>query len=306
MYCTNCGKRIENGKTFCSSCQSQVESSGYLKNSKNLKSSRTPKPRIIQSIQTEPEHEEETIDNESKEKDSHDWEVIEDKEKNTYDDQKPKAYKNYKCPSCGGEVQYIQDYNDYWCGRCQSYPFRRTDRIPVGTSSSVRAVYAIALLTSLVGGLLLLFTDFGGWYYYDYYHGVRTWGNIGPFVSPLAFAAFFLVALGLFYCSFIALWGLRTGEYLSRRLVLSGLIIAFVVLIIVGIGAGALFALVDASDIWLDAGFYGGAIGSLLTVIFFGINLKNSVNRTIPQYKTTPSNTRYDYQRNSSMNIEEE
>jgi hypothetical protein len=167
--------------------------------------------------------------------------------------------------------------------------------VSASKSSTVRAIYSIALLTSLVGGILLLFTDFGGWHNYDYYNKIRTYGNIGPYASPFAFAAFFLVAFGLFYCSIISLKGIRMGEYLSKRLVLSGFIVALIVLIIICIGAGALFALVDASDVWLDAGFYGGAIGSLLTIIFFGLNLKN----TVPvQGQTGPANFGFDQRYN--------
>jgi len=36
--------------------------------------------------------------------------------------------------------------------------------------------YVGSLVVSLIGGILLLFTDFAGWYAYNYYAGVRSWG----------------------------------------------------------------------------------------------------------------------------------
>ena len=42
-----------------------------------------------------------------------------------------------------------------------------------------------ALLGSFVGALLLIFTDFGGWYNNYYYAGVQEWGYIG-ISSPIS------------------------------------------------------------------------------------------------------------------------
>jgi hypothetical protein len=307
MLCNECGEQLDDDNKFCSNCSNPVKgsnpsrSSNPSKQSKQSKQSKPSKPRIVpprneqEYIDDDPDTYEDEIDEDE------DFEEIEpekkhepldedSEDKNHFRRQERRPVSKYKCPRCGGDVQYVQNYNDYWCDLCRRYPFRSQTMVPTTTSSTVRAIYAIAFITSLVGGLLLLFTDFGGWHNYDYYNKIRTYGYIGPYASPFAFAAFFLVAFGLFYCSIISLKGIRMGEYLSKRLVLSGFIVALIVLIIIGIGAGALFALVDASDIWLESGFYGGAIGSLLTVIFFGLNLKNTV---LMQGKNGQVNTHY-------------
>jgi len=98
-----------------------------------------------------------------------------------------------------------------------------------------------ALITSAVGAILLLATNFAGFDGSNYYLGVYLWGGIGAFggAYDAAIAAFILIIIG-----------------------------------------GIIFAVVATDEEWwwwFDAGFYGGIIGGLLTVVFYYMGEKEVV-----------------------------
>ncbi len=179
---------------------------------------------------------------------------------------------------------YPEDYKS--SQQPQSHPQQATQAPPSqqpqaypssDAQSQVRTLYGLAMLVSLIGGIMLMVFDFGGWYNYDGYLGVREWGWVGPYVNTYSFFPFFAVACSLFYCSFIAYQGFSSKEPLPWSMVFRGLVISIIVLAVVGGGAVALFAMTaEADSTWLEAGFYGGAIGSLLTALMFGLVLKNT------------------------------
>jgi hypothetical protein len=134
--------------------------------------------------------------------------------------------------------------------------------------------YVGSLIVSLIGGILLLVTDFAGWYSYSYY--TRTWGwvGIGEFPSGLLFV---IPAIFLFYCSYISFKALKNTERNpSVKSILLGVILSFVVFILALVG-GVIFVLTlgDVDDWWFSEAFYGGLIGGLLTFLFLYFALKN-------------------------------
>jgi hypothetical protein len=128
-----------------------------------------------------------------------------------------------------------------------------------------------ALITSALGAILLLATNFGGFDGSNYYLGVYVWGGIGAY-SGVYGLPILLTAILLLYCLIISILVLRFPEKIpDKKFIKYGLyaaVLAFILSIINGIA----FAVVAESEEWwwwFDAGFYGGVIGGLLTAILF-------------------------------------
>jgi hypothetical protein len=262
MFCRECGKKIKEGVKFCGSCGTPVSKKG------------SSKPMIVgQRDEHEPK---------KGSTDKHE-DRFERREREDREEQKPRSKSDgpsHRCPVCNNKVEYVEKYQKYYCDRCRKYPFdeQAAQQVP----AMVRSLYASALITSLVGGILLLATDFGGWYVGGYL--VRSWHYISAFASPLMGLAFFGVAFCLFLGSIISIMGLSPSKIPSRGLNWTGFIGALIVFIIVIIGGISLFVFTEADDIWLSEGFYGGAIGSLLTTILFWMIIRNTTptKRIIP------------------------
>ncbi len=136
--------------------------------------------------------------------------------------------------------------------------------------------YVGALITSLIGGILLLATDFAGWTAYNYYAGVRSWGWVGLGEFPIGIL-FLIPAFFLFYCSVISLLALKDiNKSPSKKSIRLAIILSLVVFLLALIG-GIVFILTleDVSDWWLGEAFYGGLLGGLLTSIFLYFAMKN-------------------------------
>lgn len=136
--------------------------------------------------------------------------------------------------------------------------------------------YIGALIFSLIGGILLLVMDFAGWYAYNYYAGVRSWGYVG--FNELPSGLIFLIpAIFLFYCTWISLQALRnTNIPPSKNSIRLGFLLSLFVFLLALIG-GIIFILTleDVSDWWFDGAFYGGLLGGGLTSFFLYFVLKN-------------------------------
>jgi hypothetical protein len=152
------------------------------------------------------------------------------------------------------------------------------------------------MVFSLIGGIMLMVLEFGGWYNYNDYYHTREWGWIGPLENPLSFLPFLAVAGSLFYCSFLAYQGFSSKEGINRSLIMRGFVISLIVFIIIIVGGATLIALTIENDSqWLSAGFYGGAIGSFLTAILFYLVLKNIPHTKVDKragYGAPPYGTR--------------
>jgi hypothetical protein len=136
--------------------------------------------------------------------------------------------------------------------------------------------YVGSLITSLIGGILLLVTDFAGWYNYSYY--TRTWGWVG--IGEFPFGLLFVIpAFFLFYCSYISIMALKNIDKNPKtNSLLLGIILSLVVFILALVG-GIIFVLTlgDVDDWWFSEAFYGGLIGGFLTFIFLYFALKNII-----------------------------
>ena len=124
------------------------------------------------------------------------------------------------------------------------------------------------MITSVVGGILLLFTDFAGWYNSGYY--VNSWGWVGPNLdNPLSVIPFLILSCCLFYGTYVSYLGF-SDQPVTFKLINRAFLLSAVVLAVVFIGALIFVVLEISSDDewWFDAGFYGGFIGSLLSTVF--------------------------------------
>lgn len=120
---------------------------------------------------------------------------------------------------------------------------------------------------------MMIVGDFGGWYNYNAYVGYREW----IYINSFGYAAVLILpmALLLFFSAAVSLKAFKSPLPVARMLVQRGLIAALVVLIITIIGAVALLAAtMDASDNWLDVGFYGGFFGSLISFVVLAYERK--------------------------------
>jgi hypothetical protein len=136
--------------------------------------------------------------------------------------------------------------------------------------------YVGSLIVSLIGGILLLVTDFAGWSAYNYYAGIQSWGWVGFNELP-AGLIFLIPAIFLFYCTWISIQALRNPNMApSKNSILLGFKLSLVVFIIALIG-GIIFVLTvgDVSDWWFGEAFYGGLLGGGITSLFFHIASKN-------------------------------
>ena len=130
---------------------------------------------------------------------------------------------------------------------------------------------------------MLLFGDFGWWYNYYGYSGVRENGWVGISIDqPLSSIIIILVALCMFYGSYIAFLGFQKGgktedmkKNIFRALIASALALGIVVL-----GAIIFVLSVSEADDWgFYAGFYGGLIGSAVELLMYYLihnSLKNA------------------------------
>ena len=143
-----------------------------------------------------------------------------------------------------------------------------------------------ALITSILGGLLIIIGDFVGWYHYDYYIGYREWGWVGFLAlletgNPVSIIGSFLflgLAGCLFFGSVISVLILKDPETPPEKALIK---YAFFLSILVtaaslvgGIIALVLFLADEPSEWWFDLAFWGGLIGGGLTTLFFWLGIQ--------------------------------
>ncbi len=149
-------------------------------------------------------------------------------------------------------------------------------------------LYVGALITSVIGVILFLLTDFASWYSSSSY--VETWGWVGFDAAIgnfdlLGILLYVLVTLGFFYCIGVSLGYLTENENVRSYFTLkNGLIISVIIFVVVLVG-GLYFVVVmlsDEPDEWgFGAGFYGVFIGSGLTALLFYLASKGDKFRVV-------------------------
>jgi hypothetical protein len=125
------------------------------------------------------------------------------------------------------------------------------------------------VIASSIGALLLAIDDFSGYYYYDYYNKIETWGYIYLGSGVLGSILILAGIGGLLYALKASIQSLQAKDATPA------LIRENAEKSIQGAGFTAGLALVGAvvfvfssleTEWWLDAGFYGAFVGGLLTV----------------------------------------
>ena len=138
-------------------------------------------------------------------------------------------------------------------------------------SSDDRVFYLGAVITSLTGAILLFATDFCGFNGSNYYLGVYIWGGIGASTEGYG-AIFIIMGIMLIFTFLVALISLGAPDLLpSDNFVKLSFLFSFIVFLLSIIGLIVFGAIAEDEGWWWwpDAGFYGGAIGGLLSTLFF-------------------------------------
>jgi hypothetical protein len=143
-----------------------------------------------------------------------------------------------------------------------------------------------AIITALVGAIMLLVGEFAGAYWSTYY--TEGWVYIGLSSGPGAALILIVLALGLLIAAYIAMTGLKAPLPVSR--LRAGFILSTVVTVSVFV-AGLVFvgfAIAEEWDEWwIGPGGWGGLFGGLLTALFFYMALKQA-KTTQPAYPMAP------------------
>ncbi|MHA2306247.1 MAG: hypothetical protein ACXACU_12740 [Candidatus Hodarchaeales archaeon] len=138
--------------------------------------------------------------------------------------------------------------------------------------------YVGSLITSGIGGILIILFDFAWWYNYN--AGVRSWGWIDLSLDNLLSAPILLfVAACLFFCTYISFVRLQSPDNeVNSPLLQSVFLAAIVACVVVLVGAIVFIVvmLLDEPSEWgFDVGFYGGLIGSALTIVLLYLAKSN-------------------------------
>lgn len=132
----------------------------------------------------------------------------------------------------------------------------------------ISVFYIGLLIVNLIAGILILATDFGGFYYYT--GTLRIWEYVN-LLNPIGAPIIIVVVICFFYSVFFALMKLlKKEEYIPKNGFNIGYYLSFAALILVVLGTIAVVIIgLDATEWWFDAGFYGGIIGGLLNFILY-------------------------------------
>jgi hypothetical protein len=142
--------------------------------------------------------------------------------------------------------------------------------------------YYGSLITSVLGAILIVLFDFAGWYNYDAYNLVESWGYIDfSFENLLVFPIILIVIGCLVLCTYFSYIGLSSSvKKLDPQQLQFGLIAASMAFVTVLIG-GIVFVIVmlmdEPTSWWFGAGFYGSLIGSGLTIALFYLAKSNQL-----------------------------
>jgi len=158
------------------------------------------------------------------------------------------------------------------------------------SQSPVSSYFVGSLITSLIGGILLLATDFAGSADVNYYAGTRTNTYVYATANPFSFLVFGLVALGLFYCSYISFLGLQQPENPPSQKMLHWGFLASGMVFLISMLGGIIFIASEsgADDWWLDTAFYAGALGGLLTALLLYLVIKEMFGLTFQELLKLP------------------
>ncbi|TFG04710.1 MAG: hypothetical protein EU539_10285 [Promethearchaeota archaeon] len=129
----------------------------------------------------------------------------------------------------------------------------------------------LALIFAATGAILILVTPWAYWWYDYRAGGWRYYGSgVVNIFSGVEGVFILFAALLLIICAIISLLTIIPGMIKNRIPIIISLILAFVVLIMIVIGAVITAAVLNSEGLYWEfgAGFYGGISGTLLTILF--------------------------------------
>lgn len=145
------------------------------------------------------------------------------------------------------------------------------------SSENVSNFYMWSFIGALIGGLMILLFDFAGWDESNYYAGFYSEGWIAT-DSVGGILILGPIGIGLLYVAYHSYKG--TKEELPKEtleLIYKISLVALSAILIVGL----IFAItISTEDVywWFGEGFYGGAIGSLISTLLLR-NAKEKSNK---------------------------
>ncbi|MBD3212685.1 MAG: hypothetical protein GF311_08750 [Candidatus Lokiarchaeota archaeon] len=132
----------------------------------------------------------------------------------------------------------------------------------------ISVFYIGLLIVNLIAGILLLATDFGGFFYDTGTLNIWDFVNI---INPIGAPIILIVAICFFYSVFFSLMKLfKKEDTLPENALNIGYYLSIVALILVLLGTIAVVIIgLDATDWWFDTGFYAGIIGGILNFLLY-------------------------------------
>lgn len=153
-----------------------------------------------------------------------------------------------------------------------------------GTSDGgAQGLFAGALITSVVGAVVTLASDFGGWEYDVLYYDstyLDRYGALGltSGLQGALLTAAIVAPLG--YAAYASYRGVRPGASHPDRAAIRPAFYAAIAALAVAIVGAVLFAVAmafeETEEWWLDAGFYGGVLGGGLTALFLRLAVRQA------------------------------
>jgi predicted RNA-binding Zn-ribbon protein involved in translation (DUF1610 family) len=104
MKCRKCGEEVEDGKNFCGNCGVKIKP-------KSSKKTGTAKDKK-RPVKSKPEKEKKKITKKDKKG------KVKREKRAEMEEEKPV----YKCPDCGSNLVYVEQYSRHFCETCQIYP----------------------------------------------------------------------------------------------------------------------------------------------------------------------------------------
>ena len=146
-------------------------------------------------------------------------------------------------------------------------------------NESLNAFFVGSLIASVVGAVMLLADDFGGWFFQTTYAGVPLdrYGSIGlvTVYSPIVA----VLAAAMLYSGYVSYVVLRSDDSgpsaVSVRRAYNSSVAAFGATAALAVIFAIVMSTQDVEEWWLGGGFYGAAVGSVLS----GVLLKLGLNK---------------------------
>ncbi|MBN1214346.1 MAG: hypothetical protein JXA99_02780 [Candidatus Lokiarchaeota archaeon] len=124
--------------------------------------------------------------------------------------------------------------------------------------------YGLALITSLIGAVLILVTEFSGYWTSIITAWIGVDSAAAVILVPLALFLFYSVVINLLLIA-------NPDKIQNKNLIVLAKFLCLITFILCIIGGIVFIAIVEIDGVsgwWFGAGFYGGVIGGILSFIF--------------------------------------